>query len=106
MIKEREYLLIILVLVFNISISYIYILIRARDGFLGFGTVLGCFEAGTNGTVVPVSRFGTVPGLFEVPDSPTASFVAFGGRGFFPGWFSLLEWSSSAAGFDFPGQMW
>ena len=47
MIKEREYLLIILVLVFNISISYIYILIRARDGFLGFGTVLGQFEAGT-----------------------------------------------------------
>ena len=50
MIKEREYLLITLVPVFNISISYIYILIRGRDGFLGFGTVLGCFEAGTNGT--------------------------------------------------------
>ena len=59
MIKEREYLLIILVLVFNISISYIYILIRGRDGFLGFGTVLGCFEAGTNGT--RTGQSGTCP---------------------------------------------
>ena len=54
MIKEREYLLIILVLVFNISISYIYILIRGRDGFLGFGTVLGQFEAGTLWDTCPV----------------------------------------------------
>ena len=59
MIKEREYLLKILVLVFNISISYIYILIRGRDGFLGFGTVLGCFEAGTNGT--RTGQSGTCP---------------------------------------------
>ena len=58
-IKEREYLLKILVLVFNISISYIYILIRGRDGFLGFGTVLGCFEAGTNGT--RTGQSGTCP---------------------------------------------
>ena len=50
-IKEREYLL-------N-NISYIYILIRARDGFLGFGTVLGCFEAGTNGT--RTGQSGTCP---------------------------------------------
>ena len=35
------------------------------------------------------NRFGTVPGLFEVPDSPTAFVSGF-----------------PAAGFDFPGQIW
>ena len=34
-------------------------------------------------------RFGTVPGLFEVPDSPTAFVSGF-----------------PAAGFDFPGRIW
>ena len=56
-----------------------------------------------------MSRFGTVPGLFEVPDSPTASFVGFGVLGdgdFFQDGYVLLEWWCAAAGFDFPGQIW
>ena len=96
MIKEREYLLIILVLVFNISISYIYIYIRARDGFLGFGTVLGCFEAGTLWDKLgqcPKDYLEFCPGaLGQSRDSsrsqtvPPLLLVAFGGRDFLLGW--------------------
>ena len=74
------------------------------------------------------NRFGTVPGLFEVPDSPTALLVAFGvlGNGFFfRGCLPLLEWWHPRwftgftgfwccpvqdffrrHGFDFPGRIW
>ena len=53
----------------------------------GFGTLWD-----KNGTTVSVSRFGTVPGLFEVPDSPTASFVGIGDGFFFRDGYVLLEW--------------
>ena len=127
MIKEREYLLIILVPVFDISISYIYILIRGRDGFLGFGTVLGCFEAGTLWDKLgqcPKDYLEFCPGaLGQSRDSSRSQTVPplrswlFGGSGdgcFFQGGYCLLEWWCSGggsqhdygAGFDFQGQMW